>query len=344
MNYFQLIITNISIFLFTYLLFKKFNLFIDNTTFSIHKKIGSENNSPIVMGGIYIFLISLVNFSANSLETNLVFLLILILGLMSDNNILTNTKLRFFLQLFLVLSLVLINNLKIDDLRIIFLNELLDNYLVNIFFTTFCLMVLINGSNFIDGLNGLLCGYYIMITGSIIFIGLYNFEINFFDQNIIEIIFFSLLIFLIPNLFGKVYLGDGGSYLISTIIGYHLIKFYFINNNISPYYISLLLWYPAFENLFSLLRRVITKKDISNPDNRHLHQIIFIYLKKRSLFLKRNLNSISSAIILLFNLPGFVLANIYYDESLILGIVLISNFVMYCVIYYKMSKYLKLIN
>ena len=65
MNYFQLIISNISIFLLTYLFFKRFNLFIDNTSFSIHKKIGNENNSPIVMGGIYILLVSLVNFSTN---------------------------------------------------------------------------------------------------------------------------------------------------------------------------------------------------------------------------------------------------------------------------------------
>ncbi len=260
---------------------------------------------------------------------------------MSDKNILTNAKLRFFIQIFLILSLVLFNDLKIDDLRVIILNEFLDNYLINIFFTTFCLAVLINGSNFIDGLNGLLCGYYIMIIGSIIFISNHNFEINLFDKYFIEIIFFSLLIFLIPNLFGKVYLGDGGSYLISIIIGYHLIKFYFINNNISPYYISLLLWYPAFENLFSLLRRAITKKNISNPDNRHLHQMVFIYFKKRRLFQEGNLNSISSAFILFFNLPGFILANFYYDKSLILGVVLVFNLVMYCLIYYKMSKYLK---
>ena len=30
-------------------------------------------------------------------------------------------------------------------------------------FTTFCLMILINGSNFIDGLNGLLLGYSLLI-------------------------------------------------------------------------------------------------------------------------------------------------------------------------------------
>ena len=338
MNYIQLILTNISIFLLIYFIFKRFNLFVDNASFSNHKKIGNENTSPIVMGGVYIFSISLIYYSINAIETNLIFLFVLILGLMSDKNILTNTKLRFFFQILLISSLVYFNDLKIVDLRLTILNEVLDNYLINIFFTIFCLVVLINGSNFIDGLNGLLCGYYVMILGSIIFISYQNQEIIFFNKNFIEIIFLTLLIFLIPNFFGKVYLGDGGSYLISTIIGCYLIKFYFINSNISPYYICLLLWYPAFENLFSLLRRLIAKKNISNPDNRHLHQIIFVNLKKRSYFFNKNFNTISSAIILLLNLPGFIFGSFYYDKSLILTIILIYNLVIYCLIYYKMSK------
>jgi UDP-N-acetylmuramyl pentapeptide phosphotransferase/UDP-N-acetylglucosamine-1-phosphate transferase len=54
-------------------------------------------------------------------------------------------------------------------------------------------------------------------------------------------------------------MGDSGSYLIAIIIGIYLIKFYELNILISPYYIALLLWYPAFENLFSLVRRLKTK-------------------------------------------------------------------------------------
>ena len=34
--------------------FKKFNLLIDNIDFSDHKKIGTQNKSPIILGGIYL--------------------------------------------------------------------------------------------------------------------------------------------------------------------------------------------------------------------------------------------------------------------------------------------------
>ena len=66
-------------------------------------------------------------------------------------------------------------------------------------------------------------------------------------------ILYAIIIFFIFNIFGLVYLGDGGTYLLSLFIGTYLIKFNYYNDFISPYYIAVLLWYPAFENLFSLL-------------------------------------------------------------------------------------------
>ena len=42
----------------------------------------------------------------------------------------------------------------------------------------------------------------------------------------------------------------------------------------------ILLWYPAFENLFSLIRRSF-KKNVSEADKLHLHQLIFRYLNKK---------------------------------------------------------------
>ena len=341
MNLIQLTFSNILIFLLIFFIFKKFNLFIDNTSFSAHKKIGKENDLPIVLGGVYIVIITLIYYPNEFLETKLIFLLIFILGLMSDKNILINTKLRFFFQIILIASLVYFSGLKIIDLRSDFLNELLNNNIFNIFFTIFCLAVLINGSNFIDGLNGLLGGYYILVLGSIFFISFQNPEIQFLSQKFIELLFITLIIFWIPNISGKVYLGDGGSYLIAAVIGYYLIEFYHINYRISPYYISLLLWYPAFENLFSLFRRIKNKKNVSKPDNRHLHQMIFFFIKKKKYFKSSNVNFICSCIILFINLPGFVIGSFYYDKSIILAVILAYNLTMYCLVYFKMFKLTK---
>ena len=138
----------------------------------------------------------------------------------------------------------------------------MSNYLFNFILTTFCLAILVNGSNFIDGLNGLLSGYFLGVILSILYI-VNNFEnISFLEIDILKVLFFSLLIFYLFNIFGKVYLGDSGSYLLALIIGYLSIKLVLQNPFISPYYIASLLWYPAFENLFSLIRRIKKKRNI----------------------------------------------------------------------------------
>ena len=43
------------------------------------------------------------------------------------------------------------------------------------------------------------------------------------------------------------------------------------------------LWYPCFENLFSIIRKFNFKKSPISPDNKHLHQLLFIFLKKNEL-------------------------------------------------------------
>ena len=122
----------------------------------------------------------------------------------------------------------------------------------------------------------MLSGYYLLIICSIFYLSFTNDDLIFIFQNEIKLIFLALIIFIF-NLFGKVYLGDGGSYLIATFVGFYLINFVLINKHldISPYYVASLLWYPAFENLFSIFRRVLKSNKVSSPDNKHLHQLIF---------------------------------------------------------------------
>ena len=68
---------------------------------------------------------------------------------------------------------------------------------------------------------------------------------------------YILFILYILNFLNKIYLGDNGAYLIGLIFSICLIDFYNDNHtSISPFFIVLLLWYPAFENLFSILRKI----------------------------------------------------------------------------------------
>jgi UDP-N-acetylmuramyl pentapeptide phosphotransferase/UDP-N-acetylglucosamine-1-phosphate transferase len=59
------------------------------------------------------------------------------------------------------------------------------------------------------------------------------------------IIIFLFVLFL--NLRNQLFLGDNGSYSLGFFLGFILIKIYNLNDNLSPYFIILLLWYPCFE-------------------------------------------------------------------------------------------------
>ena len=341
MNFLSLFLI-LAIFLFTYYSLKKIN-FLNEAKYSIHKKFSDTNQSPIIIGGIYLTIIVLFFFSNDFINLKTVLLLIFLLGLLSDKNILPSPKIRIIIQFIILFAFVFFSDLKIDNLENQYLNGILKNNFFNIFFTIFCFAVLINGSNFLDGLNGLLSGYYLMIILSIFYICFNNNDIIFVHKEELKIIFVSLLIFYFFNIFGKVYLGDGGTYLISTFIGFYLIEFILGNSNsyISPYYIASILWYPAFENLFSISRRLSKKNNVSSPDNRHLHQLVFLFLKSKNLINGKYLNSVSSIIILVFNLPTFIFSSLLMTHSKLLVFIILINIILYLLIYNFISKNLK---
>ena len=328
------------VFLFTYYFFKKIRLLNENTKYSTHKNFGKTNKSPIVVGGAYLIFIVFLFFKGDLNILKFSLLLIFFIGLLSDKNILPSPRIRIILQILVLFFLVLYSELQIENLEYFYLNNFLQNNLVNLFFTIFCFAILINGSNFIDGLNGLLSGYFLMIFLSIIYVCYLNKEVLFIYEDELLIIFSSLLIFFIFNILGKVYLGDGGSYLLATFIGFYLIEFIYINSHIhiSPYYVASILWYPSFENLFSISRRVLKKNNVSSPDNKHLHQNIFLYLKSKRLFDDKYLNSASSIIILIFNIPTFILSSLMATYSQGLVIIILINLFFYILIYNFVSR------
>ena len=87
-------------------------------------------------------------------------------------------------------------------------------------------------------------------------------------------------ILLIFNFLNQLYLGDSGVYLLSLFSGFILIDLFSQNPNISPYYIVNIIWYPAIEILFSLIRKIKSKYSPLMPDTTFSSIIFFILSKK----------------------------------------------------------------
>ena len=154
-----------------------------------------------------------------------------------------------------------------------------------------------------------------------------------------NIFILSLFVFLLLNFFGKNFLGDGAAYGLGFLLGYLLLKVSLLNNNISPYFIANLLWYPAFENLFSILRRNFSKSNNYLPDNEHLHQLIFKFYKKKKIternFLLSSLIGMSINSILFLN---YFIGFNYYNNSIIQIVLISSSILLYLISYYYFDK------
>jgi len=332
----------VSIFLLLLLIFffKKKNFLLDNKNLS-HKSFASKDPVPIV-GGFIIFF-NLLLFSNNYFALYF-FTLIFFLGIFSDLLIITKPLKKFILQFLIIICFVYFLDLKILSTKIFFIDFFIKNKLFAIFFTSFCLLILINGTNFIDGINTLVCGYYILIILTVLYVGsqnkllIYNFD-NFYY------LFLSLLIIYFFNSFSKVYLGDSGSFLLSFLMGYYLIIFSNANQEliyfISPIFILLLLWYPAFENLFSILRKIVTKKNATKPDNLHLHQLLFSFLKKTNNKEITYNNTLTGNIINFYNLISFAIASKFYYQTVHLFYLTSFNILVYIIVYFLLYKKLK---
>lgn len=336
----SLIILSITLLSLMYI-FRKFNFLIDNVNFSDHKKIGIQNKSPIVLGGVYLTLSLIILAPEIYNLLKIICLFVLFLGLSSDKNYLTNPLIRLILQVLILFIFIWFEDLYIRSISIDFFDSLLEINLINIIFTLFCFAILMNGSNFLDGLNGLLSGYYLILLGSLIYLNFNSELINLINYDFINLIFIVILLFFLLNIFGLVYLGDSGSYIISMIVGFILIKESQNNINFSPYYIVLVLWYPAFENLFSLIRRSYKNKNISTADKLHLHQLIFRSLKQKKIVDSKKLNSTTSLLILLCNIPTFIVANLNHSHTMTLVFMILANVIIYLLFYFYFINFFR---
>jgi UDP-N-acetylmuramyl pentapeptide phosphotransferase/UDP-N-acetylglucosamine-1-phosphate transferase/CheY-like chemotaxis protein len=140
-------------------------------------------------------------------------------------------------------------------------------------FTAFAVAGVANSVNIIDGFNGLSAGTLVicftvlgMISGSA------------GDAELARISFTLAAVtagFLVVNFpFGKIFLGDGGAYLLGFLMAWVAVMLPMRNPSVSVWAPLLVCGYPVMETLFSMSRRIVEKADPGQPDSCHLHSMI----------------------------------------------------------------------
>jgi len=316
-------------------LFKKKDILL-NQSGDVHQAFTTKENVPLT-GGLFILISFLFIFK--EIDTFFLFFIVLIFftGLFSDLKIIKTPIYKLLLQIIVIFLFVCFDNLEIANTRIYILDKILNYEYVNYFFTTFCILILINGTNFIDGLNTLVLGFYLIVFSLILYLninGLLNLDFLQFDYLIIV-----LAVLCIFNFLNKLFLGDSGSYLLGFFLGVLLIKIYISNQYLSPFFIIQLMWYPAFENLFSILRKSQINKSPILPDKNHLHQLLFLYLKNKFSLKIKNSNFLAALLINFYNFLILLVASLNPSNSQYQIIILIFSMIFYSLIYVRLLRY-----
>ena len=85
-------------------------------------------------------------------------------------------------------------------------------------------------------------------------------------------------------------------------------------------------------------KKKIQKSEVTGPDNYHLHQLLFIFLKRKLKFKKWIISSLTGLLINLFNLIIFFIAYLNVSQTKTLISLMILNIILYNLIYFLLKK------
>jgi UDP-GlcNAc:undecaprenyl-phosphate GlcNAc-1-phosphate transferase len=192
-----------------------------------------------------------------------------------DDKYRINANLKLILMGLLVFAAIFFDNkLIIQELRFSFYSESLSLKKFSLFFSIICFLLFINSLNMLDGINGQVGTYSIVLFVILL--------LNLKFTLLIFVFILSITFFLYLNFKNKSFLGDSGTLFLGYIISYLFIKTY--NANIIKYSeeIFLIMSITGYELLRLAIFRILKKKHPFSADRNHIHHI---FIKKIS-FLK----------------------------------------------------------
>ena len=160
-----------------------------------------------------------------------------------------------------------------------------DDYLLT--FTPVALVVTIfmvggvsHSVNIIDGYNGLMLGLMLMLFGTMAYVSYDLGDTLMMELNLLVIAVIAG-VFILNFPLGKIFSGDGGAYLLGYLAATVSLLMVQRNSHLSPWFALLLMILPIWETVFSIYRRkFIQRTSATEPDNLHLHSLIYRFLER----------------------------------------------------------------
>ena len=318
---------------------KKIFTFLSLKTYQSKQRL-HQDEVPRIAGLImYIFLTTIALFSIESNYLNVILISVLPIVLIGSKEDLfhnTSPKLRLIMMTVSAGLLIYFLPTNLPEIDFPLVNQILSIGFMKEIFFIFSILVIINGNNLIDGVNGNLALTNII---QLISVGLLAFMTG--DDDIVQLsslLLIPLIVFILFNFpFGKIFCGDAGAYFYGFAISASVIYLFGTYDDLLSWNAILILIYPSVELLFSFIRKkFFENKSVFTADAKHIHSLIYRYMNKQSS--KPTNNSMAIFFLLPFILTPLLTYFIYRDIFAIL-FSLFLMFVLYIIMYmYLLNK------
>lgn len=204
----------------------------------------------------------------------------------------------------------------------------------SVLFTAFAVGGVANAVNIIDGFNGLASGTVVIGLGTLGLIALGAGDIH-LAQLCFVICAVTAGFFLVNFPFGKLFLGDGGAYLLGFLLAWLSVMLVYRNPSVSAWAPLLACAYPVFETVFTIMRRLWCRRHPGHPDSWHLHSLVKTAITARYLrMLPAPLrNAFVSPVSWCIALVPAALAVNFAGEPVVLVQGAVGSFALYLVVY-----------
>ena len=238
------------------------------------------------LGGVAIFIgfaLALMIFSNGFMVHELKYIVaatLIMFGLgIKDDLVNLSPRKKLAGQIIAALIVIVMGNIRFTDFHgILGIHEI--PYFVSIIFTTFVIIVITNGFNLIDGIDGLASGVSGLCT---LTFGIWFYITGHYEYVILAASLLGALVaFFRFNVFGKsrkIFMGDTGSLIIGLLVSILVIRFNELNVvpdfkyavHSAPAVSFGILIVPLFDTMRVMYIRIMKKRSPFQPDKNHVH-------------------------------------------------------------------------
>ena len=232
-----------------------------------------------------------------------------------------------------------LTGVSISSVDIPWLDPLLGIGLVSVLFTAFAIGGVANAINIIDGFNGLASGFVVVAL-----VGIAGIAIGVQDTSLalacLCVAAAALGFWFINWPWGKLFLGDGGSYFGGFALAWACVMLIERNSGVTAFAALLVCIHPVTEVLFSIYRRKLRQSHPGHPDRLHLHSLIMRRVVRTRMRINPGMtNPVTGILLALMSVPAILVAYAVHNNTPLGAVMCLVFMLGYVTLYARLVRF-----